>query len=43
MFAAWADLFYGIDEHHRDFARLKALFHVIDTRRARWALLCVLQ
>jgi retinoid hydroxylase len=37
MFAAWADLFYGIDEQHRDFARLKALFHVIDTRRARWA------
>ncbi len=37
MFAAWADLFYGIDETHADFARLKALFHVIDTRYARWA------
>ena len=29
--------FYGIDETHGDFARLKALFHVIDTRYARWA------
>jgi cytochrome P450 len=37
MFVAWAQLFYGIDEEHRDFARLKALFHVIDIRRARWA------
>ena len=37
MFAAWADLFYGIDERHADFGRLKALFHVIDIRKARWA------
>ena len=37
MFAAWADLFYGIDEQHPDFRRLKALFHVIDIRKARWA------
>ena len=37
MFVAWADLFYGIDEQHADFARLKALFHIIDIRKARWA------
>jgi cytochrome P450 len=37
MFAAWSELFYGIDEHHPDFPRLKALFHVIDIRKARWA------
>jgi cytochrome P450 len=37
MFAAWAELFYGIDEQHADFARLKQLYHVIDIRRARWA------
>jgi cytochrome P450 len=37
MFAAWAELFYGIDEQHADFARLKQLYHVIDIRRARWS------
>ncbi len=37
MFAAWTDLFYGIDAHHADFARLKELSRVIDIRRARWA------
>lgn len=37
MFAAWAGLFYGIDEPHPDFARLKALGRVIDIRKARWA------
>ncbi len=37
MFVAWTDLFYGIDEDHPDFPRLKELFHVIDIRRARWA------
>lgn len=37
MFAAWAELFYGIDEQHPDFARLKELYHVIDIRRARWS------
>jgi len=37
MFVAWADLFYGIDEDHPDFARLRELFHVIDSRKARWA------
>jgi cytochrome P450 len=37
MFAAWGELFYGIDDQHADFARLKALYHVIDIRRARWA------
>ena len=37
MFAAWAELFYDIHEQHADFARLKALYHVIDIRRARWS------
>ncbi len=37
MFAAWAELFYGIEAHHADFVRLKDLFHVIDARKARWA------
>ena len=37
MFVAWADLFFGLEEHHPDFVRLKALFRVIDIRRARWA------
>ena len=37
MFVAWAELFYGLDEGHSDFARLRALFHVIDIRKARWA------
>ena len=37
MFTAWMELFYGIDARHPDFARLKALFHVIDIRKARWA------
>jgi cytochrome P450 len=37
MFAAWADLFYGIDATHPDFVRLKQLFRVIDARKARWA------
>ena len=37
MFAAWSELFYGIDEQHPDFTRLKALFQVIDIRKARWA------
>ena len=37
MFAAWAELFYGIDERHADFARLKELYHIIDIRRARWS------
>jgi cytochrome P450 len=37
MFVAWAELFYGIGDRHPDFQRLKALFQVIDTRKARWA------
>lgn len=37
MFAAWSDLFYGIDASHPDFTRLKQLFKVIDIRKARWA------
>ena len=37
MFAAWSELFYGIDEQHPDYPRLRALFHVIDIRKARWA------
>ena len=37
MFAAWAELFYGIDAAHPDFARLKQLFRVIDARKARWS------
>jgi cytochrome P450 len=37
MYAAWAELFYAIDEQHQDFARLKELAHVIDIRKARWA------
>jgi cytochrome P450 len=37
MFVAWAELFYGINEQHADFARLKELYHVVDIRRARWA------
>ena len=37
MFAAWSELFYGIDEQHPDFGRLRELFHVIDIRKARWA------
>lgn len=37
MFVAWSELFYGIGEQHPDFPRLKALFHVIDIRKARWA------
>lgn len=37
MFAAWAELFYGIDDRHPDFDRLKTLSRVIDIRKARWA------
>jgi cytochrome P450 len=37
MFAAWSDLFFGIDASHSDFSRLKALYRVIDIRRARWS------
>jgi cytochrome P450 len=37
MFVAWSELFYGIGDQHADFERLKALFHIIDTRTARWA------
>ena len=37
MFVAWAELFYGIDEAHPDFRRLRELFHIIDIRKARWA------
>lgn len=37
MFAAWAELFYGIDDAHPDFVRLKQLFRVIDSRKARWS------
>jgi cytochrome P450 len=37
MFVAWAELFYGIDDVHPDFRRLRALFHIIDIRKARWA------
>ena len=37
MFVAWAELFYGVDESHADFRRLRELFHVIDIRKARWA------
>lgn len=37
MFAAWTQLFYGIDASHPDFARLKPLFRTIDARKARWA------
>jgi cytochrome P450 len=32
MFALWAELFFDVGEAHPDFARLKALFHVIDLR-----------
>src|SRR3712207_4559005 len=34
MFAAWADLFYGIDAGHADFIRLKELFKESDIRKA---------
>ena len=37
MFAAWTDVFYGIDSQHPDFRRLKALCHIIDIRKSRWA------
>jgi cytochrome P450 len=37
MFAAWTDVFYGIDHEHPDFARLKTLCRIIDTRKSRWA------
>jgi cytochrome P450 len=36
MFAAWMSLFFGIDEGHSDYPRLRELFRVIDMRKARW-------
>ncbi|MEQ1909260.1 MAG: cytochrome P450, partial [Vicinamibacterales bacterium] len=37
MFAAWSELFYGIDAKHPDFPRLIGLFKIIDARKARWS------
>lgn len=37
MFAAWADLFYGIDAADAAFPRLKQRFRTIDARKARWS------
>ena len=37
MFAAWADLFYGIEATDAAFPRLKQRFRTIDARKARWS------